>query len=370
MNLSLSGFTKATLTGGTWTGLATLSGGTATSNGTDTLAVTRDASMTLTNASLKSNGFGALTLSSLEVAQLTGGAGGNTFTVGGWSGSGTLTGGGGSDTVTATRDADFSLSRTQLVIANGPALTLSGLSVANLTGGASNNVFTVSGWRGTGTITGAAGSSDQIVAVRDTDMTLTNTSLVAAGFGTLTLNGIKTANLSGGDTGDVLRASAFTLGKVTLVGGAGDDLLLGGSKDDSLVGGTGNDVLIGGEGNDSLEGGDDRDLLIGGAGADSLFGGDGDDILIGGTCSLSSNIVALAEIMAEWTSDNDYATRVENFLSGGGANDSTVLNSSTVQNDANASDSLAGGLDSDWFFQSANDVLDAINGDHQIITPI
>ena len=72
--------------------------------------------------------------------------------------------------------------------------------------------------------------------------------------------------------------------------------------------------------------------------------------------------------MTEWTSDNDYATRVDNLFNGGGANDETKLNTSTVLNDANAIDSLTGDTDSDWFFQSANDVLIAING--EVITTI
>ena len=296
-----------------------------------------------------------MTLESIANANLIGGAGNNTFNVGDWTGTGKLTGGGGnSDVVVATRNADFTLSNSQLSISAGGTLALSGLRIANLTGGSSNNVFNVSGWKGTGAIIGMGGSADRIVATRDSDMTLTDGSLEALGFGTLTLNTIETASLTGGASDDVIRATAFTKGPVTLVGGAGDDLLLGGSKDDSLVGGSGNDVLIGGDGRDSLDGGDDRDLLIGGAGADSLFGGAGDDILIGGTISLSNN---------------DYALRVENLLNGGGANDETKLNNTTVLNDANAIDSWTGGTDSDWFFQSANDVLlDAIIG--EVITTI
>jgi hypothetical protein len=112
-----------------------------------------------------------------------------------------------------------------------------------------------------------------------------------------------------------------------------------------------------------------RDLLIGGAAADTLAGGADEDILIGGTTSLSGNTAALTAIMAEWTSANTYATRIANLLNGGGANGTTTLNTTTVQNDANAADTLNGSAaapnnsDLDWFFQSANDVLDAINGE-------
>ena len=360
MNLSLNGFTKATLTGGTgnnsftvggWTGTGTLTGG----GGSDTLAATRNASMTLTTTSLAATGFGRLTLSSLEAAQLTGGGGNDLFTVTGWNGMGSLTGGGGSDTVVASRNANFTLSDIQLLASNGLTMALSGLRIANLTGGLSANTFTVSGWTGSGTLNGSS-STDQVIAVRDTDMTLTNTSLAAAGFGTLTLVSVEAANLTGGATANKLIADQFTLGSVTLQGNGGDDVLIGGSKNDSLIGGAG------------------RDLLIGGAGADTLGNtlsgtGGGDDILIGGTSSLSNNVVALNAVMAEWTSANSYASRVFNLFNGGGVNGTTMLNKLTVQNDSSSADRLTGGSEIDWFFQSSGDVLDAINGETVTTVP-
>ncbi len=290
MNLSLSGFTKAKLTGGvgnntftvgSWTGTGKLTGGT----GTDTLSATRNARTTLTTTSLVATGFGTLSLSSLETAQLTGGVGNNLFTVTGWNGTGSVTGGGGTDTIVASRDTNFMLSDTQLQASNGLTMTLSGLSIANLTGGASANRFTIGGWTGSGKIDGstnATGTFDQIVAVRDIDMTLTNTSLTAAGFGTLTLVGIETAKLSGGATANKLIANHFTIGSVTLQGGDGDDLLIGSSKNNSLFGGTGRDTIIGGVGDDTLQGGDDDDTLIGGLGIDCVFGDSGNDLGLGG----------------------------------------------------------------------------------------
>ena len=58
-----------------------------------------------------------------------------------------------------------------------------------------------------------------------------------------------------------------------IIDGAGEDLLVGGTLNDSLFGGAGVDYLAGGAGSDTLEGG---------AGYDILAGGDGDDRLIGG----------------------------------------------------------------------------------------
>ncbi|MCX7422601.1 MAG: hypothetical protein NT013_24080 [Planctomycetia bacterium] len=367
MSVSLDRIKRATLVGGSgnnnffvgeWTGIATLSA----STGKDTLSVTRDANITLTTTSLTTTGsstaYGLLSHSGFEVAHLTGGAGNNIFTVSGWTGTGSITVGGGEDRVEATRNANFTLSDTQLVTSDKLSMTLSGIGRANLTGGAAANIFTVSAWTGEGFLNGSTGT-DRLVAVRDTDMILTNGSLVSGGvFDSLFLVAIETALLSGGDSANKLIANQFTLGAVTLQGNGGDD------------------VLIGGSGNDSLDGGTGRDLLIGGAGLDTLIGGAGEDILIGGTTTVSGGIArnvpdyeALDTIMAEWSRTNAnslYATRLANLLAGVGVNGSIKLNSTTVQNDTNAKDFLKGSLsvlnnsDLDWFFKSSNDVTDAI----------
>lgn len=74
---------------------------------------------------------------------------------------------------------------------------------------------------------------------------------------------------------------------LTLTGGKGADLLVGGAGNDTLSGLAGNDVLtgndgsdrlIGGAGNDVLNGNDGSDWLIGGAGNDTLNGGSGADV--------------------------------------------------------------------------------------------
>lgn len=192
--------------------------------------------------------------------------------------------------------------------------------------------------------------------------TLTNTALASAGFGTLTLGAIESARLSGGDAANKLIANQFNLGPVTLLGAGGDDILVGGAKKDSLDGGNG------------------RDLLIGGLDADTLTGGTEEDILIGGTTTFSpgnavAKLVELNAIMTEWTklgAGNEYSNRVARIRDTGVLNGTVKLNSSTVQNDAGAIDNLNGGnldaSDIDWFFQSAKDVLDAING--ETVTPI
>src|SRR5439155_14083629 len=55
-----------------------------------------------------------------------------------------------------------------------------------------------------------------------------------------------------------------------------------------------------------------------GASASTLLGGDGEDILIGGTTAydLEMDAAALRAIMAYWTGTDDYATRVANLRQG------------------------------------------------------
>jgi Ca2+-binding RTX toxin-like protein len=62
----------------------------------------------------------------------------------------------------------------------------------------------------------------------------------------------------------------------------GDDIVEGGSADDTLLGYTGNDTITGGGGNDSIAGGTGVDFLYGDAGNDTIVGGDESNLLDGG----------------------------------------------------------------------------------------
>jgi Ca2+-binding RTX toxin-like protein len=66
-----------------------------------------------------------------------------------------------------------------------------------------------------------------------------------------------------------------------VVGGSGDDTLLGDAKVNVLAGGPGNDRVAGAEGDDELAGEEGNDNLSGDVGNDTLFGGDGNDTLFG-----------------------------------------------------------------------------------------
>ena len=85
--------------------------------------------------------------------------------------------------------------------------------------------------------------------------------------------------IQGGTGNDLLFGEA---GNDTVRGGLGDAFLSGGTGDDRLVGGIGSQLLDGGAGNDDLQAGRGTQTLDGGRGADTLRDGAGDTVLTGG----------------------------------------------------------------------------------------
>jgi hypothetical protein len=193
--------------------------------------------------------------------------------------------------------------------------------------------------------------------------------------------------LSGGGGTNVLDYSSFTTGVIVnlqagkatavsggvanfanILGGAGNDILIGNGTANEIHGGMGNDILVGGDGDDTLFGDAGRDLLIGGLGADLLDGGTGDDVLLGGYTSYDTQVAsngsvghvidlnALRAIMSEWangdspslSTQENYKTRISHLRGGGGLNGSSLLNNKTVFDDG-AIDRLFGSDGFDWF---------------------
>jgi alpha-L-arabinofuranosidase len=194
-------------------------------------------------------------------------------------------------------------------------------------------------------------------------------------------------SINGGGPGDWLDYSLLTTavlvdltrGSATGVnGGAAGSItnianVRGGNGNDTLTGNGGN-ILLGGGGTNALTdaysgtaaGG--RSLLIGGSGPSTLTSGSAGDILIGGTAYYDSNNTALAAILAEWQSADDYNTRfnrLEGVQSGGLNGPYHLLWGSTVT--ANKySDTLVGStVGLDWFFAQLSgktaDVIDNLN---------
>ncbi len=136
-------------------------------------------------------------------------------------------------------------------------------------------------------------------------------------------------------------------GNDTLDGGVGKDLLFGGTGDDQLHGGADNDELQGNEGNDALYGGTGDDRLFGQLGNDLLYGGEGDDILVG--CSGDNEA---RQSLAAGETDVDW-------LYGGAGNDRLIGRVGDDYLDGGAgADMMEGGQGDDLFVvNSVNDVV-------------
>jgi Ca2+-binding RTX toxin-like protein len=188
--------------------------------GTDLVIEKGDVNFTLagTTNSASLVGLGADTLTGIDQVVLTGGLSDNLLDAGNFTGPVTLDGGAGNDTIKGGSANDI------------------------LTGGAGNDVMA-----------GGGGSLDMLIEVGANSYVLTNTKLV--GLGADTLAGIEAARLTGNTANNLIDASHFTMGAVTLNGGAGHDTLAGGNGDDSLVGGDGNDYFKFAAGADTFDGG-------------------------------------------------------------------------------------------------------------------
>jgi Ca2+-binding RTX toxin-like protein len=245
---------------------------------TDTIFEVGDNDFVLTNRTLTGNGTDSLVAPNRII--LIGGDGDNTidarsFSIGGV----TILGGGGDDVLHGSRRADLIEGNDGNDLVNGAQ------GYDRLDGGSGND--TLYGGSGRDTLTGGLGdddlhgqgSQDTLREFVDSDVLLSDTEM--SGLGTDSIDGIEQAYLTGGVGDNLFDARSFTLGSVTLDGGAGNDSLHGGRRDDVIFGGVGDDLVNGSNGNDSLLGGNGNDRLFGGAGRDALVGQAGNDYVKG-----------------------------------------------------------------------------------------
>ncbi len=176
-------------------------------------------------------------------------------------------------------------------------------------------------------------------------------------------------------------APTVSLAGVTLNGGSGSDVLIGGAGSDAIDGNGGNDYIAGradadfldgdsgedhilGElGNDTIEGGSNDDYLNGGAGNDTLDGESGNDLLLGGAGN---------DILEDSSGENMFDGEAGNDTITGGSGEEVLLGGTgnDVLNGGGEEDSLFGGEDDDVLHgDSGNDHLfgdagsDALFGD-------
>jgi len=256
IDLAQGGSAADLLTGGA--GSDTLHGGGAA----DRVVEAADSSFTLTDASLTGSATGNDSLAAIELATLTGGPGANAIDASGFSGAATLNGAGGADTLSggsgvatlngaAGADTLIGGSASDTLNGDEDADVLDGRGAADtLNGGSGDDTLGGGADSVNDALDGAAGT-DRVAATTSGNLTLQNGSLV--GTGADSLAGIEEGRLTGDAGPNVLNASAFTLGPVTLNGAAGDDQLLGGSQADLLTGGGGVDSFDAGDGDDAVD---------------------------------------------------------------------------------------------------------------------
>jgi len=346
-------------------------------SGLDQVEQTTDADQVLTSSSL--TGMGTDLLSNIEKAVLTGGdsdnsldalgfdsetatlaatlfgAGGNDTMIGS-PGDDLIDGGDGTDLVVSSGDVDFVLLDTAISGAGNDLLV--DVETAHLSGGSSANTLDATGFTGSTTLEGGDGDDtllggsgiDLVLQSVDSDQVLTNSSL--SGLGQNTLSDIDQAQLVGGAGNNLLDASAFSPGPVTLDGAGGDDTLHGSSGDDNLLGGSGTDRVVStgttnqvltdatleADSNDTLVGIEEAELFgsvganvldaSGFSGDTTLYGSPGDDTLTGGS---GTDLLRQSVDADQSLSDTQLTGQGTDQLSGielawltGGSNDNTL----------------------------------------------
>jgi Ca2+-binding RTX toxin-like protein len=239
---------------------------------------------------------------------LSGGAG-NDRLIGG-DGNDTLDGGEGADTmwggngddVFIVGEGDIFWERsgqgTDLILLRRAVLSLSGISVENVMGDIAGQAFSITGNTLANILTGGS-LADTLDGGwhHDTLAGGAGSDSLMGGSGHDLLDGGNDADTLSGGTGhdtliggvgldwasyaELTSSQAVTVNLVTgsATGAAGSDLLSG---IENLLGGAGNDSLLGDGLANRLLGGNGNDTLDGGAGADIMWGGNGDDVFIVG----------------------------------------------------------------------------------------
>ncbi len=148
------------------------------------------------------------------------------------------------------------------------------------------------------------------------------------------------------DQSSSISVTTLVTSKVTIIGGAGNDYILGGAGTNVLVGGEGDDWIFGGVGSGTLLGLGGNDRLVTSHGHNVVVGGTGDnrlsvhsdnDLVVAGSTSYddilasathaseSVDFVAYEAIFSEWTSGESLSNRQTSITSGVGEDDAYKL---------------------------------------------
>lgn len=286
----------------------------------DTVVATATASgsFVLTNTQLTAPGLGTDTLiGAINLAQLTGASGADTFAVSNFDGEVTVNGGLGNDRLVNTlvgpaNPSSMTLNASFLLRSSGGNVRHISVEFATLSGNSLGNRIDASGFGGAGvtivgndgndTLIGSAGADN--IQGNDGDDTITGSfgqdvinggagiDTLNDGFGSTTNKTITLTNFTSSsgqlkvtDNGSTDIDNFFNRDRANISVATGQNTInaSGASFPVTLTGGSGNDNLLGGSAADVINGGGGNDTIQGGAGPDLLNGGDNDDSLFGFT---------------------------------------------------------------------------------------
>ncbi|HVT89781.1 MAG TPA: hypothetical protein VHD56_13075 [Tepidisphaeraceae bacterium] len=193
---------------------------------------------------------------------------------------------------------------------------------------------------------------DTIFLFRDSASLIVQRNNVVQAFNNADISRIQVFSDDGNDVVAIGRAIVSTY----VLGGLGNDCLIGGEGDDSLTGASGKDTLIGNAGNDNLNGGKHGNVIQGGAGDDRIYGGDGLDLLDGGDGNDRMYGNGSADNMTGGNgNDTIYGDDGNDTIDGGSQNDHIF--------GGNGNDSLLGGRGNDIIADQDGSVDSIIGGD-------
>jgi Ca2+-binding RTX toxin-like protein len=355
---SLSSIESATITDGAGAQTYAASG----FAGTATLVASGSGAITLTDSALERGGVTDV-LSGIDAVSLTGSSGDDTITPTGFTGAFSIDAGAGTDELVLTCTGDVALSDGSVTCSGVDAAT--GFERASITGGSAAQVVDASAFGGTARFAASVAG----------DTTLTATVLTSGGVGD-TLAGIDEVAMTGSDGADTIDASAFA-GTLVVDAGSGDDTVTGGAGSDTLAGGTGTDrVKVAGSGSITL-----TDTATTGAGTDAiggfelatLTGGSGADTISASGFSLGS-----VSIVGGAGADRITGSPLGDVIAAGGGGDRVVAGAGndTVSgaagndtiNGGSGRDRLTGGAGADTITGgSGADRIDAGAGNDRVL---
>ena len=207
-----------------WKGLARIVGGL----GLDNLLVSRVSEtvanfmFTLDPACVDLDGGNDYTISGIDVATLTGGATNDSFDIGAWVLPVRINGGTGINDVAWAGAANVTLTANKFVA--GPlSATLSGISAFAIEGTVASSTYTINGFRGDVTVDGVSGT-DVLRVISNSDFDLDVSSLVAGVLNISSFTNIDSVFLTGGASANTFNISNDFLGLLTLDGASGADV--------------------------------------------------------------------------------------------------------------------------------------------------